>query len=239
METTEGSDFEQVTSKTADNENTSSDSGIQISQNDEENDEKNYKTEDNNAAEKLESATRIEDNNFDEKLECTVTVEDTEADEDLECTPKTDGNNANEKTELTIKTVDNNEDDKIEHAIKTEDNYSELKLESTTEAEPTKDDIAAILSLGENFPRAGSPKENVSVSKEGTHVITDRPEEDIEDLETAIEQSLPTDNINRITVGLVQHDEGRSSPEIVVEPKIADRLPSAKCTTQIIRVVTP
>lgn len=239
METTEGLDSELVTNKTADNENTSSDSGIQICQKDEENDGQDYKAEDSNASEKLESAIRTEDNNVVEKLECTVTVEDTDADEELECTSKTDGNNANEKIELTTKTGDNNEDDKIEHAIKTEDNYSELKLESTTKAEPTKEDIAAILSLRENFSRTGSPKENVSESKEDTHVITDRTEVDREDLETAIEQSLPTDNINQITVGLIQYDESRSSPEIVVEPKIADRLPSAKCTTQIIRVVTP
>lgn len=237
METTEGSDFEQVINKTADNENTSSDSGIQICQKDEENDGHDYETEDSNAGEKLESAIRTEDNNVDEKLECTVTVEDAAADEELECTSKTEGNNADEKIEPTIKTENNNADDKIERATETEDNYSELKLESTAKTEPNKEDIAAILPHREDFSRTGSPKENISVSKVSTDVITDSTEED--DPETTIEQDLPTDNINRITVELVQHDEGRSSPEIVVEPKIAERLPSGKFTTQIIRVVTP
>lgn len=91
--------------------------------------------------------------------------------------------------------------------------------------------------LGEDFGRIGSPNENVSVSKVSADVISDSTEEDNQ--KTTIEQNLPRDNINQITVELVQQDEGRSSPEIVVEPKIAERFPSGKFTPQIIRVVTP
>lgn len=236
MESAENSDFEQATNKTVDNENDSSDSGIQICQKDEENDGNDFKTEDSDAGEKLKSAIRTEDNDVDEKLESTVTVEDTDADEELQCTSKTEGNNADEKIEPKIKTEDNNADEKIERAVETVDNYAELKLESTTKTEPTKEDIAAVLLL-RDFTRIGSPKENVSVSKVSTDVITDSTEED--NPETAIEQNVPRDNINQITVERVQHDEGRSSPEIVVEPKIAERFPSRKFTPQIIRVVTP
>lgn len=235
MESTEVLDFEQVTSKTADNENASSDSGIQICQKDEENDSHDFKTEDGNEGEKIESATRNDDNNGDEKLECTVTIEDNGGDEELECTSKTEDNNADEKMESTIKTKDNNADKKTESVTKTEDNYSELELESTTRTEPTKEDNVsmAISPLREDFARTDSPKENASFSK----VSTNSTEED--NPETTIEQNVARDNINQITVELVQNDEGRSSPEIIVEPKIAESLSSGKFTTQIIRVVTP
>lgn len=237
MESAENSDFEQATSKTADNENDSSDSGIQICQKDEGNDGNDFKTEDSNAGEELESAIRTESNNVDETLESTVTVEGTDVDEELQCTSKTEVNNADEKIEPTSKTKDNNADEKIECAIETVDNNAELKLESTTKIEPTKEDIAAISPLREDFARISSPKENVFVSKVSTDVINVSTEED--NPETAIEQNVPRDNINQITVELVQLDEGRSPPEIVVEPKIAERFPSGKFTPQIIRVVTP
>lgn len=228
MELAENPDFDNATTENTDNENANSDSGTQILQENkdvskiENHDEKSQIEEKSlhcsGVNETDANTDKIKDNNDDDKLESKI---------------KVGVNEAAEKSDSIIEIEDKNTNEKL-HTMEIEDSSVNKKLEKVTKDEVTKEDVTAILGLKPNFSRKYNSNENVSVN---TYSLTNTPEES--KTGTFIHQNTSTHDIKNSTVELKKAAEGRNSPEIVVEPKITERLQSGKITSQIIRVVTP